>query len=239
MVVLLRKKHLLTGLVCAVLCAALVVPAGRRALPAAGTVTPPGRVVIVDAGHGGADGGAVSQDGVAESGVNLAIALRLGQVLTFCGHSVVLTRDGEDSLCDDPAASLRQQKVSDTQNRVALVNGCPDGRLISIHQNTLPGHPGVHGAQSFYNGQGDAEDMARCIQQTLNCVANDREKDAKRMDASIYLMKHASCPAVLVECGFLSNPEETARLRQPEYQLHLATAIAAGFGQYCTNEGWK
>ena len=239
MVLLIRKKHLLAAVTGAALLLGAAAVSPRPSAATVSATASAGQVVILDAGHGGADGGAVSQDGVAESGVNLAIALRLGQVLTFCGHSVVLTRDGEDSLCDDPAASLRQQKVSDTQNRVALVNSCPDGRLISIHQNTLPGHPGVHGAQSFYNGQGDAEDMARCIQQTLNCAANDREKDAKRMDASIYLMKHASCPAVLVECGFLSNPEETARLRQPEYQLHLAAAIAAGFGQYCTNEGWK
>ena len=164
MVLLIRNIHLLTGLVCAVLCAALAVPTGRRALPAAGTVTPPpGRVVIVDAGHGGADGGAVSDSGVAESGLNLAIAQRLGGVLAFCGHTVTLTRAGESALCDDPSATLRQQKVSDTQNRVALVNGYPDARLISIHQNSLPGHPGVRGAQSFHNGQGSAEAMARHI----------------------------------------------------------------------------
>ena len=79
--------------------------------------------------------------------------------------------------------------------------------------------------------------IAWVIQQLLNSAVNEREKDARRMDDSIYLMKHADCSAVLVECGFLSNPEETVLLQQPDYQLHMAAAIAAGFCQYCTNEG--
>ena len=108
---------------------------------------------------------------------------------------------------------------------------------ISIHQNSLPGHPGVSGAQVFHNGQDGAEALALCIQNDLNMAVNTREKAAKRIDDSIYIMKHADCPAVLVECGFLSNPEETVLLQQPDYQLHMAAAIAAGFCQYCTNEG--
>lgn len=239
MVLLIRKKHLLIGLLCAVLCAGALLFPRRGTVPVSVSTAVPTtqRTVIVDAGHGGADGGAVSDSGVAESGLNLAIAQRLGSVLTFCGYPAILTREGEDSLCDDSSAALRQQKVSDTKNRVALVNSCPGARLISIHQNTLPGHPGVRGAQSFHNGQGSAESMACYIQQTLNDTVNDREKNAKRIDDSIYLMKHAACPAVLVECGFLSNPEETKHLQSSEYQLQLAAAIAAGFGQYCTNEG--
>ena len=188
------------------------------------------------AGHGGADGGAVSDSGVPESGINLAITQRLGGVLSFCGHTVALTREGEDALCDG-TGTLRQQKVSDTKKRVELVNSFPHGFLISIHQNSLPGHPTVRGAQSFHNGKGTAETAALSIQQLLNSAVNEREKDARRMDDSIYLMKHADCSAVLVECGFLSNPEETVLLQQPDYQLHIAAAIAAGFCQYCTNEG--
>ena len=118
-----------------------------------------------------------------------------------------------------------------------LVNSFPHGFLISIHQNSLPGHPTVRGAQSFHNGKGTAGTAALSIQQALNSAVNEREKDARRMDDSIYLMKHADCAAVLVECGFLSNPEETVLLQQPDYQLHIAAAIAAGFCQYCTNEG--
>ena len=224
MVLLLRKRHLLTVVAAVALCGAAAVSGSAS----------PQRAVILDAGHGGADGGAVSDSGVAESGLNLAITLRLADVLTFCGYEVLLTRTGEAALCDDPAATLRQQKVSDTKKRVEIINRCADARLISIHQNSLPGHPG---AQVFHNGQDGAEALALCIQNDLNMAVNTREKAAKRIDDSIYIMKHADCPAVLVECGFLSNPEETVLLQQPDYQLHMAAAIAAGFCQYCTNEG--
>ena len=150
---------------------------------------------------------------------------------------MVLTRTGTDALCGPEDVTLRQQKVSDTKNRVALVNSHSGARLISIHQNCLPGYPSVRGAQAFCNGVDGGQAMADCIQQALNSAVNEREKDARRMDDSIYLMKHADCSAVLVECGFLSNPEETVLLQQPDYQLHIAAAIAAGFCQYCTNEG--
>ncbi len=194
-------------------------------------------VVVLDAGHGGADGGAVSDSGVAESGINLAITQRLAEVLSFFGQPVMLTRTDEAALCGPEDVTLRQQKVSDTKNRVALVNSCAGARLISIHQNCLPGHPSVRGAQSFYNGVGGGQEMADRIQQALNGAVNVSAKESKRISDSIYLMKHAECPAVLVECGFLSNREETALLQQPEYQLQIASAIAAGYLQYHTSEG--
>lgn len=238
MILLIRRKRLLAAAAAAaVLCSALLLPQ----IPAAavgGGIRPTAAPVILDAGHGGADGGAVSSDGVAESGLNLAIVRKLEGVLRFCGYDTVLTRTGEDALCEEPSGTLRQQKVADTRNRVALVNGYPGARLISIHQNMLPGYPAVHGAQAFYNGEAGAEAMAQYVQQSLNEAVNDKDKDARRIDSSIYLMAHVTCPAVLVECGFLSNQEETALLQQPGHQLHIAAAIAAGFCQYYTNEGW-
>ena len=111
MVLLLRKRHLLTVVAAAALCGALLLTARPGAAAVSGSASPQ-RAVILDAGHGGADGGAVSDSGVAESGLNLAITLRLADVLTFCGYEVLLTRTGEAALCDDPAATLRQQKVS-------------------------------------------------------------------------------------------------------------------------------
>ncbi len=238
MIVLVRKKYMLSAVAAAALCAALLCLPRSAVVAVSGQLSPQ-RMVILDAGHGGADGGAVSDSGVTESGLNLAITRRLAGVLTFCGRTVLLTRAGEASLCDDPAADLRRQKVSDTQNRVALINSYPDARLISIHQNTLPGHPGVRGAQAFHNGKGTADTLAQYVQQALNIAVNEREKTASRISDSIYLMKHVTCPAVLVECGFLSSPEETALLQEQDYQLTIAAAIAAGFCQYCTNEGWK
>lgn len=237
MVLLLRKDRLLTALAAAAIFCAASLPWPTGAVPVSASPAASRPVVVLDAGHGGADGGAVSADGVTESTINLSITRRLEGVLTFCGHTVVLTRTGERSLCDDPAAPLRQQKVSDTRNRVSLVNELPASYLISIHQNALPGHPAVRGAQAFYNRPAGGDAMAQSIQSALNDAVNDRPKDARAISDSIYLMYHAACPAVLVECGFLSNREETALLLQPDYQLHIAAAIAAGFHQYTANEG--
>ena len=171
MVLLLRKRHLLTVVAAAALCGALLLTARPGAAAVSGSASPQ-RAVILDAGHGGADGGAVSDSGVAESGLNLAITLRLADVLTFCGYEVLLTRTGEAALCDDPAATLRQQKVSDTKKRVEIINRCADARLISIHQNSLPSSPVTHGAQTFWNRQEGAEALARTLQAGLNPVVN-------------------------------------------------------------------
>lgn len=197
------------------------------------TNLPTREVVILDAGHGGADGGALSDDGTPESGVNLAIVLRLRDFFALMGQETVLTRTDEASLADPDCATLRQQKVSDTKNRVALINSVPNGCLISIHQNTLPGHPNVHGAQVFYGKTPGSDACAETVQRELNNVINaDNEKATKPIGKDIYIMAHAQCPALLVECGFLSNRTETAQLLRPEYQTKLAVAIGCGYLQY-------
>ena len=239
MILLIRRKWIL-GSVVLLLTAATVLSFYAKP-PAVAALSyiqlPKSEMIILDAGHGGSDGGAVSADGTPESGINLAITQRLAEVLCFFGQPVVLTRTGTDALCGPEDVTLRQQKVSDTKNRVALVNSHSGARLISIHQNCLPGYPSVRGAQAFCNGVDGGQAMADCIQQALNSGVNVSGKESKRISDSIYLMKHASCPAALVECGFLSNREETELLQQPEYQIRIAAAIAAGYLQYCTNEG--
>ncbi|MBO5122681.1 MAG: N-acetylmuramoyl-L-alanine amidase [Oscillospiraceae bacterium] len=183
-------------------------------------------VFVLDAGHGGADGGTSSASGVLESDINLAITLRMRDLFTLLGQSTVLTRRDENSLADDPSASIRQQKVSDTKNRVALVNSIENARLISIHQNALAGHPSVHGAQVFYNAVGDSSVLAETMQQDLNQTVNvGNEKGKKPISKDIYLMSHVTCPAVLVECGFLSNTAESEILQTPSYQMLLAMTI--------------
>ena len=186
-------------------------------------VTP---VFVLDAGHGGADGGTSSASGVLESDINLAITLRMRDLFTLLGQPTVLTRADENSLADDPSASIRQQKVSDTKNRVALINSIENARLISIHQNALAGHPSVHGAQVFYNAVGDSSTLAETMQQDLNQTVNvGNEKGKKPISKDIYLMSHVTCPAVLVECGFLSNTAESEILQTPSYQTLLAMTI--------------
>ena len=183
-------------------------------------------VFVLDAGHGGADGGASSASGVLESDINLAITLRMRDLFTLLGQPTVLTRTDENSLADDPSATIRQQKVSDTKNRVSLVNSIENACLISIHQNALAGHPSVHGAQVFYNAVGDSSTLAETMQQELNQAVNvGNEKAKKPISKDIYLMSHVTCPAVLVECGFLSNTAESEVLQTPSYQTLLAMTI--------------
>ena len=204
----------------------------------ASTAAEPRTMLVLDAGHGGEDGGAVSDSGVAESGINLQITRRLYEILRFLGHPAVMPRTGDEAIYDDAAATLREKKVSDLKNRTKLANETAGGLLISIHQNCLPGYPNVRGAQVFYNAVLPSRQLAEAMQQTLNTAVNtDRAKAAMPIGDGVYLMTHTTCPAILVECGFLSSPQETALLQQPSYQMKIAAVIAAGYCQYCTSEG--
>ena len=187
------------------------------------------RVIIVDAGHGGEDGGAVSADGVVESHINLAIAQDVNALLTFLGEDTRMTRTENVSIHSQDAETLHQKKVSDLKNRVELVNSTPNAILLSIHQNSLPKSKSVHGAQVFYGKVETSDQYARSMQEALNRAINDKEKDAKEIAPTIYLMKNVTAPAVLVECGFLSNSSDSTMLQQEDYQKKLAVVIAAGF----------
>ena len=208
--------------------ARLLLPAARSVQGAAGREAP---TYVLDAGHGGEDGGAVSADGMKESGVNLAVTLRLDALLRFLGRDTVLTRTSDVSVYSEGAETLRQKKASDLKNRVALVNATPDAVLVSIHQNSLPTSPRVHGAQVFHAASERSAALARSVQQALNEGVNTADKQEKPIDPSVYIMRNVTCPAILVECGFLSNADEAARLQQPEHQTALALAIAAGLLQ--------
>ena len=125
---------------------------------------------------------------------------------------------------------MKARKASDIQNRVALVNSAKSAVLLSIHQNSLPSSPITHGAQAFWNRENGAEALARRIQDSLNTVINpDRPKNPRLIPESIYLMNHVQAPAVLIECGFLSNREETLQLQESSYQTKLAAAITSGY----------
>ena len=194
-------------------------------------------IVVIDPGHGGEDGGAVSPAGAEESQINLAIAIRLSEVLRFCGKETLMTRSEDLSICDPGLATIRERKSSDLKNRVELVNQKENAVLLSIHQNSLPSSPVTHGAQAFWNARSGAEALAQGIQDTLNAWINtERPKEPKEIPSSIYLMKNVQSPGVLVECGFLSNAAEAERLQEDPYQKKLAAVIAAGYLQSQTGE---
>lgn len=236
MMILLLRRRRIAGTVVFLLTAITILSLAARppAVPAFSyEVLPTVETIILDAGHGGADGGAVAADGTAESGINLAVALRLREVFALLGRETVMTRTDEGSLADADSETLRQQKVSDTKNRVALINSVANGQLISLHQNTLAGHPEVHGAQVFFGKVEGSSARAAAVQQTLNETVNvGNEKTAKPIGSDVYIMSHAQCPAILVECGFLSNEAEAARLMTEEYQTVLALSIAGGYLQH-------
>lgn len=184
------------------------------------------------------DGGATAADGTIESQINLQITKRLEAALLFSGHPALMTRTGENDLSSPDADTIKEQKVSDLKNRVQMINSTPDATLISIHQNSLAGNSKVHGAQVFYNTVQPAAKIAESVQHAMNQVINSgNEKNCKAIDSSIYLLKEVQVPAILVECGFLSNKEETHLLCSADYQKQLAAVIASGYLQYHTKEG--
>lgn len=181
--------------------------------------------LIIDAGHGGEDGGATSCTGKLESGYNLQIALRLNDLMHLLGLHTKMVRTSDTSVYTH-GNTIAEKKVSDLNYRVKLVNETKNAILVSIHQNTFPDSQ-YSGAQVFYAPKGEGKDLAEQLQtalvQTLNPGSNRRSKRAD----GIYLMEHIEKTGILVECGFLSNVEEEANLRSDVYQKKIACVIAA------------
>ncbi|MBQ9415203.1 MAG: N-acetylmuramoyl-L-alanine amidase [Clostridia bacterium] len=184
-------------------------------------------LITVDAGHGGADGGAVAPDGTAEKTLNLAIAQKLTMMLRFCGYRVRMTREGDDSIHDAESVTIREKKVSDMNNRLQMFE--ESDRNISIHQNMF-GSARYHGAQVFYSTNDPAsEELATAIRDSIvGWLQPDNTREIKPGSRDIFLLYKTTKPTVLVECGFLSNAEELALLKDPAYQQQLAFAIACG-----------
>ena len=236
-----RKLALLQCALC--VCILAAVAAGtwalreRRLLVFAAAGLPDAATVVIDPGHGGEDGGAVSPTGVAESGINLSVALRLRDFLCLTGFRTVMTRTEDVSVGDNTLSTIKARKASDIRRRVEIVNGAENAVLLSVHQNSLPSSPITHGAQAFWNGRDGGETLAKLVQASLNAGINaGNEKRAYPMNDGVYLMKHAEAPGALIECGFLSNAWETVRLTETAYQTELAAAIAAGFLRYASGE---
>lgn len=186
-----------------------------------------GFVLVIDPGHGGVDGGAVGADGTVEAKINLEVGLQMEEIARLVGVEAVMTRSGDGDLHDQDAGTIRQQKVSDLKNRVARINGVSGGVLVSLHQNSMPQAPSARGAQVFYAKTEGSRELAEAVQAALNAAVNDRDKVVNAAGSGVYLMKNVETPAILVECGFLSNREEAARLNTTEYQTRLALTILA------------
>ena len=187
--------------------------------------------VIIDAGHGGFDGGAVAPDGTLEKDLNLSVALKLDSVLKIMGYDTVLVRDTDVSTADDKGTE-RSQKVSDIKARLRLTEKYKDALFVSIHMNKYTS-PQPHGAQVFYSQVDGSKELAECIQRSITAgVQTDNKRVVKKTTKDIYLLYHAVIPSVIAECGFISNQDDLLKLKSDEYQLKMAAAIAAGINDY-------
>ncbi len=189
-------------------------------------------VIIIDAGHGGVDGGATSCSGVLESAINLEIALKLDDLMHLLGFETKMIRTTDISIYTE-GNTIGAKKVSDLKNRVKIVNETENGILVSIHQNTFPQEK-YSGAQVFYNNP-ISKNMADALQKAFVSTINPGSNRVCRPSKGVYLMQRIQRPGLLVECGFISNPQEDAKLCSEAYQQKICCVIAATLSQMLSN----
>lgn len=189
--------------------------------------------IIVDAGHGGVDGGATSCTGKLESSFNLEISLRLNDLLHLLGYDTRMIRTTDTSVYTR-GETIAQKKISDLKERVRIINETEKALLLSIHQNNFSDGK-YSGAQVFYGKAGQSEPLAKALQSVFVSSLNPGSKRQCKKSEGVYLMEHIDCTGVLIECGFLSNVQEEAKLRTPEYQKKLCCVIAATVSSFLSN----
>ena len=187
------------------------------------------KTIILDAGHGGEDGGASSADGLLEKDLNLALALTMRDILLANGINVVLTRETDTLLYDRNVDYNGRKKMLDMAARLKIAQDSPDSVFVSLHMNTYP-HPSCQGVQVWYSENNDTSlELAKTIHETTQeLLQHENDRPIKQSGSSIYLLHHLECPAVLVECGFLSSPEEAALLGNESYRQQLALTLCMG-----------
>lgn len=208
---------------------------GSKAVTVIAEHSPPDRshCIIIDAGHGGVDGGATSCTGITESAYNLEISLRLNDLFRLLGYDTRMIRSTDISVYTK-GETIAQKKISDLKERVRITNETENALLISIHQNTFPDSR-YSGAQVFYASTEGSKVLARQLQTAFIDALNPGSRRQCKKSDGIYLMEHITRPGILVECGFLSNPQEEANLRSREYQQKLCCVIASIVGSYLSN----
>ena len=193
------------------------------------------RIIGIDPGHGGVDPGAVSKSGVLEDDINLAIGLKLKRLIEQSGGIAIMTREEDKGLYTEKSTTLRQMKTEDLINRKALIEDTGCELFVSIHMNSFTNSK-YSGSQTFYyDGYPENEKLASIIQEELKVVLDRYNRRAAAIRDDVYLIKELSIPSVLVEGGFLSNPEEEILLQTEEYQEKIAWAIYVGIMKYMNN----
>ncbi len=182
-------------------------------------------VVVIDAGHGGMDGGAVGADGTLEKHINLEIAKVLSELLTVSGYKTVMTRTDDIMLKTEEGTG--SAKMQDLKQRLSIASKYPESVMVSIHCNKFP-LESCAGMQVYYSDSATAKKVAQDIQRASVMLQPYNKREIKKADSSIYLLSRAKSPSVLVECGFLSNSEELSSLKTEDYQKKMALVIFKG-----------
>ena len=203
----------------------------ERALPTAAEAAER-PVIVLDAGHGGLDSGAVGVNGTLEKDVNLSIVRILRDMLELSGFDVVLTRSEDISIYDAGVEGIRNQKLSDMDNRLEIVQSYPDSIFLCIHQNNYT-DPQYFGGQMFYNNNNpNNRTLAQIMQNKFAELQPGNDREIKLSGDELFLLKSNQNPSLMIECGFLSNPDEEARLSTWEYQQQVAFTIFGGVMEY-------
>ena len=193
------------------------------------------KVIVLDAGHGVPDEGAQSSNGTTDAESNLKIALKVQNLLEQSGATVILTRSDENAIYDLDSKTLKQKKISDIHNRVKIGNESSADIFVSIHLNKIPQQQ-YWGWQTFYKQESpEGQKLATSIQNSLNKSIQKENKRVPMKIENVYIIKHVEIPTTIVECGFLSNPEEEQLLLNNEYQDKLAGGIYTGIMDYFYN----
>ena len=222
-------------ILCVCVVAALSVSFGRRyILTSAKAQALP--QVILDAGHGGFDGGAVAQDGTVEKDINLNITLSVAEFLKQSGFEVILTRQNDVSTDDVETDKIAARKKSDLKNRLDLMKDYPEAVFVSVHLNKFT-TSAANGSQVFYSKNEQSEKLGEFIQKAIvSYLQPENVRVNKQATKSMYLLYNATVPSVLVECGFLSNKAELEKLKNTEYQNKMAFCIYSGILEYFKGE---
>lgn len=198
------------------------------------------KTIIIDPGHGGLDGGAIGYGGVVEKNINLAVSLKLRSLFEVSGYRVIMTREDDRSIYDEDSDTVREKKTTDIHNRSKLLEQNPDALFVSIHQNKFE-QSQYSGTQVFYSSNNEQSKLlAQSIQTDVrNLLQKDNDRQIKPAGKNLYILYHAKTPAVMVECGFLSNPQEAALLQDSKYQDKMAFAIYCGILGYYSGSNSK
>ncbi|MBQ4340706.1 MAG: N-acetylmuramoyl-L-alanine amidase CwlD [Firmicutes bacterium] len=193
--------------------------------------------IVVDPGHGGIDGGAESSAGVCEKDINLAIGMKIKEKAEEEGWYVLMTRDEDKGLYSEGKGSIRGKKTEDLKKRREMINDSDADGAVSIHLNSYPSQQ-VKGAQTFYPpGSEEGKIIAELIQEKIRSELDPENERVPMSKDDILIMKNTSAPLVLVECGFISNKEESKKLREKEYQDKLAEIIVEAMKEHFIQTG--